>query len=176
MYLMDILAIPTIYEILSDWTKWFTRPLTDRELVLTHKYYGDSINTTLVRVHSNAKYTAKKLAIAYVSFNTINHWHEISEDVFVHELMHIWQYQHLGSVYALKALYSQSRGNAYDYGGLENLYFAMLQGKKLLEFNFEQQAQIIQDYCLGKELDMLNPFAESIYLNYVSQVREYRRQ
>ena len=34
----------------------------------------------------------------------------------------------------------------YDYGGVTNLYKGMLNGKKITDFNFEQQAEIMEDY------------------------------
>ena len=144
--------------------------MNEEELTLSKTYFGDSINYDMVRVHPTAKYTANKYALAYVSFNTVNHFRSISRDVFVHEMMHVWQHQNLGGIYAVKALHAQYRGNAYDYGGFEGLYNAMLQGRDLLSFNFEQQAEIIQDYCKLQEVDGLNPLAQSVYSYYTQQV------
>lgn len=173
MYILDLLGISTVYDSISEWIKWSTRPLNEHELKISKKYFGDTINYTIVRVHSNAKFTANKLALAYVSFNTVNHYRAISQDVFIHEMMHVWQYQNLGAIYAIKALHAQYRGNAYDYGGFEGLYHAMLQGKPLLSFNFEQQAEIIQDFCKLNELNALNPMAKSVYTHYANQVFEF---
>ena len=170
MYFLDLIGVVTFYDTFSEWLKWSTRPLTSEELELSKSYFGDSIKYHLIRVHPTAKYTANKLALAYVSFNTVNHYHEISRDVFIHEMMHVWQYQNLGGVYAIKALHAQAKGNAYDYGGFEGLYHSMLQGKDLLSFNFEQQAEIIQDYCKLTELNALNPMAQSVYSHYANQV------
>ena len=172
MYVLEVLGVPAMYDIVSEWIKPSTRPLSDEELALSKTYFGDTIDYKLVRVHPSANLTANKLALAYVSFNTINHWRPISRDVFIHEMMHVWQYQNLGAIYTIKALHAQYRGNAYDYGGFEGLYHAMLQGRDLLSFNFEQQAEIIQDYCRLHELDALNPMARSVYANFAGQVRE----
>lgn len=170
MYLLEILGIPTMYDAISEWIKPTTRPLSAAEVSLSKTYFEDTINYDLVRVHPSANLTANKFALAYVSFNTINHWRPISRDVFIHEMMHVWQHQNLGAIYAIKALHAQSRGNAYDYGGFEGLYHAMLQGRELLSFNFEQQAEIIQDYCQLHELDALNPLARSVYSHFANQV------
>ncbi len=172
MYFLEIVGVPVMYDVISEWIKPTTRPLTAEELEISKTYFGDTINYDLVRVHPSANLTANKFALAYVSFNTINHWRPISRDVFIHEMMHVWQYQNLGAIYAIKALHAQSRGNAYDYGGFEGLYHAMLQGKELLSFNFEQQAEIIQDYCRLSELGALNPMARSVYSHYSNQVLE----
>lgn len=170
MYMIEIFGIPTAYDIISEWIKPTTRPLTIDELNLSKKYFGDTIQYDLVRVHPSANLTANSFALAYVSFNTINHWRPISKDVFIHEMMHVWQFQNLGAIYAIKALHAQYRGNAYDYGGFEGLYHAMLQGKALLSFNFEQQAEIIQDYCRLDNLEALNPMQRSVYYHYANQV------
>lgn len=170
MYFFDLVGIATIYDGLSEWIKWSTRPLTKEELELSKSYFGDSINYKIVRVHPMARFTANKYTLAYVSFNTINHYHNITRDVFIHEMVHVWQHQNLGGVYAVKALHAQYKGNAYEYGGFEGLYQAMLQGRSLLSFNFEQQAEIIQDYCKLHELDALNPLAQSVYSHYANQV------
>ena len=175
MYFLDLIGVSALYDLASEWLKWSTRPLSEEELEISKKYFGESINYNIVRVHPNAKYTANKMALAYVSFNTVNHYRAISKDVFIHEMMHVWQFQNLGGVYAVKALHAQYRGNAYDYGGFEGLYHAMLQGKDLLSFNFEQQAEIIQDYCKLNELAAFNPMAKSVYIHYANQVFQFQK-
>lgn len=170
IYFLDITGVSVFYETLIDLVFWKTRPLSHKELELAQKYFGDTIDYKLVRIHPNAKFTARKLAIAYVAFNTINHWHKISYDIFIHEMMHVWQYQHLGSVYTLKALHAQYLGNPYEYGGLEGLYHAMMSNKDLMDFNLEQQAEIMQDYCQQIECNELSPMAQSVYVYYHRQV------
>lgn len=172
-YLFDLLGVTTALEIIGEWLIWSKRPLNDAELQLSKDFFADTINYGLVRVHSEARFTANNLAIAYVLFNTINHYRKISQDIFIHEMMHVWQFQHLGSVYTIKALYAQYKGNAYDYGGFENLYNGMVKSRELLSFNLEQQAEIIQDYCKHKQLNMINPLAESVYRYYLGQLEDY---
>lgn len=169
IYTMDIFGIPVLYETVIDFLFWKTRPLTIEEKAIAEKYYRDTIDLQQVRINPSAKYT-RKLALAYVSFNTINHWYNMSHDVLIHELMHVWQHQHLGSVYALKALHAQHLGNPYDYGGLEGLYHAMMQGKDLMDFNLEQQAEIMQDYCKQTEMGLISPLGQSVYSYYHRQV------
>ena len=170
MYLLEILGIPAMYDAISEWIKPTTRPLSDAEISLSKTYFKDTINYDLVRIYPSAHIIANKSILAYVSFNTINHWRPIPRDVFIHEMMHIWQYQNLGAVYAIKALHAQSRSNTYDYAGFEGLYHAMLQGRDLLSYNFEQQAEIIQDYYKLHESDALNPLARSVYSHFTNQV------
>lgn len=71
----------------------------------------------------------------------------------IHELMHQWQYQHLGWRYLLAAGAVQlEQGRAgYDYQGdhpsRENaLRAARQQGRRLRHFNLEQQGDLARDY------------------------------
>ena len=88
-------------------------------------------------------------ARAYVSFHSINFDQELPPHTFIHELVHIWQYEQYGSAYISEALWAQRWGGGYDYGGLDPLinYSA---GRGLSGFNFEQQADIIEDYYRWK--------------------------
>jgi hypothetical protein len=64
----------------------------------------------------------------------------------VHELVHVLQYERVGSVYIPQALAAQFGAEGYDYGGAEGLAAARRAGKRLAWFNREQQAQIAEDY------------------------------
>jgi hypothetical protein len=59
--------------------------------------------------------------------------------------MHILQYQRMGSIYIYESLKAQRSKEGYDYGGPDGLYANMLMHKKLVHYNFEQQAEIIED-------------------------------
>ena len=145
-YLADIFAVPELYESIIGIVKWNIRALTEKEKDLCTSLFGNSIDIRLVRVDDRAKIGLKKLALAYVSFNTINYRKKIRTAILVHELVHIWQYQQFGSVYISKALKAQKSEEGYDYGGVSRLYQMMLSGKHLTDFNFEQQADIVEDY------------------------------
>jgi len=58
----------------------------------------------------------------------------------VHELGHVAQYTQLGLQYMGEAIHSQATVG-YNYGG-----GAALAGKRLSDFNREQQADILKDY------------------------------
>ena len=49
-------------------------------------------------------------------------------------------------VYIVRALWAQKSKEGYDYGGIEGLAQAINEGKGLFDFNFEQQASIIEHY------------------------------
>jgi uncharacterized protein DUF4157 len=89
-------------------------------------------------------------ARAFTTFHTINlpisgDHTRTRTDIVVHELVHVLQFECVGSVYAGQALLAQETGG-YDYGGPEGLRRDMAAGKKLRDYNREQQGQIAQDY------------------------------
>lgn len=145
-YLFDLIGLAEIYESFADVVKFNTRPLSATEKELVRKFFGDSLNLRRIRIDEYAFGGPKSHDFAYVSFYTINSWGEMNEDILVHELVHIWQYHQLGSVYIPRALRAQFSHEGYDYGGLANLVLAIRTGKKLNAFNLEQQGDIIADY------------------------------
>lgn len=146
-YIGDLIGLAEIYETLCDIVKFNTRPLDQHEVALVKKFFGNTLNISRIRIDEFAFGGPKSHHFAYVSFYTINSWGELREDIFVHELVHIWQYQQLGSVYIPRALRAQFSTEGYDYGGLANLVLAIRTGKKLDAFNLEQQGDIFADYC-----------------------------
>lgn len=170
-YMMDIVAMPEVYELVFSIIKRKTRPLTTQEKALAKSIFGNSIQYDLVKVDSKARFGTKKIALAYVSFNTINYLRKIDKAIFIHEMVHIWQFQQFGSIYIARAIKAQKSKEGYDYGGVANLYQVMLKGGSLLDFNFEQQADIIEDYYRIRE----NPTADapmnlSVYAYFAKEV------
>lgn len=66
--------------------------------------------------------------------------------LLVHEMVHVLQFESIGSVYIYEALRAQ-RQEGYDYGGWEQLGRDRASGKRFASYNREQQGQIVQDYC-----------------------------
>ncbi|HEY44758.1 MAG TPA: DUF4157 domain-containing protein, partial [Anaerolineae bacterium] len=66
----------------------------------------------------------------------------------VHELTHVWQYQHDGWIYLFEALWVQLKlgPNAYGYGWETGLIEAKAQNKMFRDFNREQQGDIVKHY------------------------------
>ncbi|MBN1149518.1 MAG: hypothetical protein JXA78_19815 [Anaerolineales bacterium] len=66
----------------------------------------------------------------------------------MHELTHAWQFQKMGWRYLGMALSAQMRygAKAYDFGGEQGLLSAARAGKKLADFNLEQQGDIASTY------------------------------
>jgi len=147
-YVLDILLIPELYETIVMMIKFDYRLLSDNERRLAIEYFGKSINIDHIRINSQMVKRLKKYAHAYVTLNTINYHEKISPSIFIHELVHIWQYQRFGSMYIFRSLKAQRSKEKYDYGGLEGLYSGMIGQKRFIDFNFEQQGAIIEDFSI----------------------------
>jgi hypothetical protein len=106
---------------------------------------------------------------AFATFHTINlpeegHHQRSNVGIVVHEIVHVYQYERAGSRYFAEALLGQHE-EGYEYGQAEGLALALRQGKRLRDFNREQQAQIAQDYLarLGREdVSAYEPFVEQL--------------
>lgn len=146
-HVLDTLGIAEGYEAVCDFTKKETRPLNAFELIMAKEIFGDTINYERVRIDETAEIACKSSTLKYVSFYTINSWGRMSDDIFIHEMVHIWQYENVGAVYIPKALRVHlTEGMGYNYGGLSALEKSMKKGGKLLDFNYEQQGDIVADY------------------------------
>lgn len=143
---LDIFAIPEIYETIMDLSKWNTRPLTPRERYIAKTVFTDSLDLDMIRIDERAVLGPKWGRFAYVSYHTINSYGKMSDAIFVHELMHIWQFTYLGSVYIVNALMAQNSRDGYDYKGLRRMHEVIDEGRSILAFNYEQQADIVCDY------------------------------
>jgi len=163
-YTIDLLCIPELYMGINQLLKCATRPLIEEEVFWAKEIFGNSLDVDVIRVDSHALIGTKNIAVAYVSFNLINYRENIEPHIFIHELVHIWQFQNLGSMYIGRALKAQLKANPYDYGGSKELMQQMIKGKRLLDFNFEQQAEIIEDYYrLGQLKEWQRPIDLAVY-------------
>ena len=66
-------------------------------------------------------------------------------DLLVHEMVHVYQFELVGSIYIWQALRAQKQ-EGYGYGGWEQLAEDRKSGNRLNDYNREQQGQIVQDY------------------------------
>jgi hypothetical protein len=109
---------------------------------------------------------------AFATFHTLNlprqgRHQRNNIDIVVHEIIHVYQYERAGSRYFAEALIAQREGG-YDYGGPDALRSALKQGKRLRNYNREQQAQIAQDYYAG----MRSRADLTAYEPFIRQLRE----
>ncbi|MCP5095631.1 MAG: hypothetical protein GY943_08780 [Chloroflexi bacterium] len=92
--------------------------------------------------------------LAFATWHTVNlpltgrhtreHW-----PLVMHELTHVYQYEHVGTRYLGEAIYMliKTKRDCYNYGFIEGLVTAVSTGKSYKDHNREQQAMIVQDYC-----------------------------
>ncbi|GMR19326.1 MAG: hypothetical protein BMS9Abin34_461 [Patescibacteria group bacterium] len=86
----------------------------------------------------------------------------------IHELTHVWQFQHFGWIYLLEA--SQAHvylgAEAYNYGGETGLARALKEERSLYDFNPEQQGNICRDYYVllksGEPTLLWEPFIQDL--------------
>lgn len=151
--LLEIAGIGEVYETVNDFIKFNTRALTGGEVRTANSVFGNSIDFDLVRVDERAVLGPAFTDRAYTSFHTINAWGGLDDDVLIHELTHVWQYEKAGALYMAQALHAQAtRGlGAYNYGGVPGLQTAQKKGQGFSSFNREEQAQIMQDFYRIKQ-------------------------
>lgn len=91
-------------------------------------------------------------ARAFTTWHTINlppaDRHNLA--IIVHELVHVYQYEKVGSWYLPQAAHAQMT-IGYGYGGAAGLTRDRAAGKHYAGYNREQQAQIAQDYYTLKQ-------------------------
>ena len=168
---LDILCIPEFYEMVCIFFIPNIRPLSAQEKNILHQVFGDKMNGIPIKLASYRQPILFKKVLAFVTFNTIHSRDRLSPEIFVHELTHIWQYQQYGSFYIFKALQAQMKENPYYYGGIEALYKNMLLQKTLHDFNFEQQAEIMEHYYLYTiSKKNTSPLVVQVYTYYAAQV------
>lgn len=142
----DLVGVSEIYETVGDWVKFNSRLLDERERALARSVFGDALDFRRIRIDERAFAGPRQGGFCYVSFNHINCWGKLSDPVLIHELVHVWQYQHLGAAYIPMALKAQRSAEGYNYGGLPALEQVRQKKGGLLDFNLEQQADIVEDY------------------------------
>jgi hypothetical protein len=140
--LTDCFFILDIYETVCPFFKKNIRPLREREILKAQNIFGNNIDYRLVRIDERAKILTRSMGVIYVSGNTINSWGKMPDDVFIHELVHIWQYQKFGAGYISCALKAQGSPAGYNYAYTEGWYHK----PSILNFNAEQQGDLVQDY------------------------------
>lgn len=171
-YLFDLLLIADIYNFCTNIIKWDSRKLNEDELLIAEIVFDNKIKWELVRIDNRAFIASKQWQIAYVSMHTINSWGSISSSLLIHELTHVWQYQHYGLVYIYFALKAQNSKAGYDYGGTFGLAKAREDKIKLSCFNFEQQASIIEDYFLLSQNLRTSKAQLELFAFYANQIKK----
>ncbi len=158
------------------------RGLSEPEKKLAWDYFGNSIDLECVRVVHASLIDGFALAVTpyetiYVP-NTAHLTGHMPDDLLLHELTHVWQYQNKVNTIATRALTAWFGGSgAYDYGGpavdRTKLHAgdASALGQAAGELNqrrgrsegvfslgSEEQGALMQDYVLRQCLSSADPF------------------
>ena len=180
--ILNDLYIPQVLMAFNSILKPNTRPLSARERDLAFSIFGNQVRYDLVQIDDRAYLGCKHYHFAYVGFNVINCWGSLRGPHFIHEMVHVWQFQRFGSVYIPRALKAQHSAAGYNYGGAPAVIKAATQGQSLLDFNYEQQADLVSDYfCLLNgyhprwcRLDLgLVPFFERVIAQRLIYQKQY---
>ena len=125
-----------------------TRRLTPRELVLLKSVFGSAVDYALVRLQKGGWLTWRGQAVAWanrVRFpadrfrNDFTTGHLGDAVWLVHELCHVWQWQNVDGYYPLKAAREHLSGTS-------PYLYTLDPDKKLLDYGWEQQAKIVEDW------------------------------
>ncbi len=85
--------------------------------------------------------------------------------ILLHEMVHVLQYEWAGGAYIAEAIRAQQT-EGYGYGGAQGLCTGSLCGKRYLDYNREQQAQIVQDYFVlrqrGDDVSEYEPYLREV--------------
>ncbi len=178
--MFDIVRGPRLFEVF-----WHiltgVNPLTEAEISAASEVLSpNAIRYGSVRVAEGRllwfifKLKSKR---AFTTFHTINLPSSGSQsrshlDLLVHELVHVRQFELVGSVYIWQALRAQ-RTNGYGYGGSEKLIEDRRNGKHFRDYNREQQGQIAQDYyrdVVERALPETDPIRQA-YEPFIDELR-----
>jgi len=122
------------------------RPLTSREAELARGVFANSIDYSRVRL----------IPTDVLEYRTVGNTIRVPEDftiadagmaeTFIHEMTHVWQYQHGGTSYISVSLATQIAG-AISTGSRNAAYeYLITPDRSFFDFLPEQQGQIVQNY------------------------------
>jgi hypothetical protein len=124
------------------------RALSKSEVELATPIFGKSIDYSRVRIVTSGFLEYRTVANSIRVGKNFNVADRDMAKKFIHEMTHVWQYQHGGTAYMSVALQTQvsasrKKGNAifaYDY--------KIQQGQTFFDFTPEQQAFMVANYFL----------------------------
>lgn len=114
------------------------RKLSDHEIAVLRKVYGDSIDYDQVRIKEGFAGLFSTNDRPFTHGNTIYMKDEkITDALLIHEMGHVWQHQNGGTDYMSEALTSQWWGHGYDWQ-------ASVPGTEWKDLEPEQQAEFLE--------------------------------
>jgi hypothetical protein len=132
------------------------RPLTSGEIILAQSIFAASIDYAAVRVYDRGY--AFLNGIGDMSFKgniylPDRYCSDFSsaplpqQRLFIHEGVHVWQHQNNVVNLALAAICESAK---HQFRYRKTYFFHLERGRDLLDYGFEQQAAIIEDYFLRR--------------------------
>ncbi len=126
-----------------------TRPLSEAELALARPIFGKSIRYEKVRVNIGGPLTWIYPGVTTgntISFprDSYNQTRQKDQALLLHELTHVWQFQHHGISYLPRAVWEEvTQSDAYT------VHFDA--DKNFQEYDVEEQGEIVAEYFLTGE-------------------------
>lgn len=132
------------------------RALTSREIALAGSLFRNSIDYAKIKIHhkrylfgqppnSAIAPNGNIYVIGAVYADDYALSHARLRAFFIHEMVHVWQYQ-LGILRPVIAAIAEFIRHGFNYAGAYD--YVLLADKDLLDYRIEQQAQIVEDYYL----------------------------
>jgi hypothetical protein len=151
------------------------RPMTEAEIDIAKRIFGETINYKRVKLAFGSKLMGFKASRA--PFETIYFSKRVSSEhlstacrycrrSFIHELTHVWQTQH-NITFWEKLKTALGGKKMYKYEGFKGLQRDMISGKQFLRYNTEQQGDILAEAIIFPK----SAFGSPIYQFFVNQVK-----
>jgi len=145
------------------WAFGSGRSLDDAERRLARQIFANSLDLDVVRIVNTTLAAAPTTLGDYIRTNG-----SMSNATLIHELTHVWQYQHGGAAYISDSLCAQvgawartgDRNAAYDLTGV------VQERKRFSEYSAEQQATIVETYFSDPAKQ-----ADAVYQALLDEVR-----
>ena len=174
---LDCLGMPEWFGWMQALFKNKARPLHDYELKLAHEIFQQKIDFSKVRIDDASRVGTHGGKYAFVTYNYINCIGTMTLPIVIHELVHVVQFQQVGSRYAIRNLIAHLKPLTYDYGGLRKIKEILDAPATLHSLNYEQKADVFSDYCrllLGQRPEWGNAqLSDAIYYYKVIKMMLY---
>lgn len=137
-----------------------TRTLTDVEREIIQSIFLDNIDLEKIRIKDGGPLTLIYPALTIgntISFSKKSHNLEAEKEsaLLLHEITHVWQFQHFGWSYLPQALFEEiTQKDAYVVHFDEQ--------KTFRKYDIEEQAEIVAEYFLTQE---------QTYIQYINEIQ-----
>ena len=180
--LYDLFGMPEVVEFFLR-TVTRSSQLTDAEIEMVTAVLGENaIRFNDVRVLENGLLSlifrfngnfgfayCHSICLPTTSYHPKRQGHvRANRPIVMHELTHVYQYEHIGSRYLGEAIYVlvKTKRDCYRYGGKAGLQSRKAKNGRFADLNREQQAMLVQNYYTdmerGEETAVYAPFIEQI--------------